>query len=73
MGGEFRYKRILAAYSLGFLIEDFNQGIVGDCLEIDFVGDNPFGKPVEDAVIKLAEVGRLKFELLAFIQAENIS
>ena len=59
--------------SFDFLIENFNQGIVGDCLEIDFVGDDPFGKSVEDAVIKFAEVGRFKFEFLAFIQAEDVS
>ena len=46
MSGKFRYKRILAAYPLDLLIENFYQGIVGDCLEIDFVGDGSFRKPV---------------------------
>ena len=55
------------------LIENFNQGIIRNCLEIYFVGDNSFGKPVEDAVIKIAQVRRLKFELLAFIQAKYVS
>ena len=73
MGGEFGEEGILPANSFGFLIEDFHQGIVGDCLKIDFVGDGPFGKPVEDAVIKFAEVWRLKFELLAFTQAQSVS
>jgi hypothetical protein len=73
VGGEFRYKRILPAKSFGFLIERFNQGLIGNCLKIDFVGNGPFGKPVENAVIKLAEVGRLKFEFLAFTQAQSVS
>ena len=73
VGGEFGDKRILPANLLDLLIEDFNQGIIGDCLEIDFVGDDPFGKPVEDAVIKIAEVRRLKFEFLAFTQTKYIS